>query len=149
MTDREYRLDAYRRMGKIIATDLQNRASDMNGTELYAEEDYIPNFIDAKNLKNMLNRSAGFVCRSSAGRVVKLLQPYDSDIYTGEPEELGAQWGFVWSTDPKKALPFIALSTSPYMKGNCCIENGNIYRSKIDNNVFAPSEYSAGWELVK
>ena len=32
----------------------------------------------------------GFVCKSSAGRVVRLLQPYDSNIYTGEPEELPA-----------------------------------------------------------
>ena len=53
MTDREYRLDAYRRMGKIIATDIQSRAGNMTGTELYAEEDYIPKFIDAKNIKNM------------------------------------------------------------------------------------------------
>ena len=43
----------------------------------------------------MLERKAGFVCRSTAGRVVRLLQPYDSTIYnTQEPEELEAQWGF-------------------------------------------------------
>ena len=96
----------------------------------------------------MLHRTAGFVCKSSAGRVVKLLQPYDSDIFTAEPEELPAQWGFVWSTDPVKALPFVAISTSPYMIGDCCTENDKTYKSKIDNNVWSPSSYPAGWEEV-
>lgn len=97
---------------------------------------------------NILTRSPGFVCRSTAGRVVKLLQVYDSTIYTQEPEDLPAQWGFVWSQDPAKALPFIALSTSPYMAGDCCTEDGKVYRSKIDNNVWAPSAYAQGWEAA-
>ena len=97
---------------------------------------------------NMLERPVGFVCKSSAGRVVKLLQVYDSTIYTDEPENLPAQWGFVWSDDPTHALPFIALATSPYMKGNCCIENDMVFRSLIDNNVHAPSAYPQGWEAV-
>jgi hypothetical protein len=79
---------------------------------------------------------------------VKLLQPYDSTIFTGEPEELPAQWGFVWSNDPAKAKPFVAISTSPYMKGNCCSEEGEVFRSLIDNNVHAPSAYPQGWEHV-
>ena len=120
----------------------------MTGTELYAEEDYIPSFAEAVKRKNMLERDVGFVCRSTAGRVVRLLQKYDSTIYTSEPEELAAQWGFVWSTDPAKALPFIALSTSPYNKGDCCSENGVVYRSKNDNNVWAPSAYPDAWEEV-
>ena len=96
----------------------------------------------------MLNRPVGFVCKSSAGRVVKLLQVYDSNIYTNEPEELPAQWGFVWSDDPAHAKPFMAISTSPYMKGNCCTEGNSVFRSTIDNNVHAPSAYPQGWEQV-
>ena len=69
-----------------------------------AAEEYIPDFQAARTAKNMLERKAGqkdgFVCWSSAGRVVRLLQVYDSEIYPQEPEELPAQWGFVWSTDP-------------------------------------------------
>ena len=70
-------------------------------------------------------------------------------IYTQEPEDLPAQWGFYWSTDPKKALPFISLATSPYMTGDCCTEGGQIWRSAIDNNVWAPSAYPQGWEVVE
>lgn len=134
--------------GRRQAQDLQERADTMTGTELYAEDGKIPDFQAAKAAKNMLERAAGFVCKSSAGRVVKLLQPYDSSIYTQEPEELPAQWGFAWSTDPAKALPFISLATSPYNTGDCCTENGGTYRSTIDNNVWPPSAYPAGWELV-
>lgn len=147
-SDKEFVLDAMQRIGKTIAQNIQSRAAEMTGTELYAEEDYIPDFAAACALKNMLERTAGFVCRSSAGRVVKLLQPYDSSIYTAEPEELPAQWGFVWSDDPYKAKDFVALSTSPYMTGNCAAEGGYVYRSNIDNNVWAPSGYTQGWTLL-
>lgn len=153
MTDREFVLDAMRKSGKAVAESLQTDAENMTGTELYAEGDYIPDFAAAVAKKNMLERKAGmtdgFVCRSSAGRVVRLIQNYDSSIYTQEPEDLPAQWGFVWSTDPEKALPFIAISTSPYMTGDCCTENGTVYRSTIDNNVWAPSAYPQGWEVAE
>lgn len=145
MTSKEYVLDTLRRAGRSAAENIQAQASGMTGTELYAAEDYIPDFQAAKAAKNMLERSPGFVCRSTAGRVVRLLQVYDSTVYTQEPEDLPAQWGFVWSTDPAKALPFIAMSTSPYDTGECCTENGHVYRSTIDNNVWAPSAYGQGW----
>ena len=147
MTNKEIVLQTMRQQGKASALALQNRASSMSGTELYAEDFYIPDFVAAKQVMNMLNRPIGFICKSSAGRVVRLLQPYDSSVFTAEPEDLPAQWGFKWSTDPAKAKPFVAISTSPYMKDDCCTENDVIYRSTIDNNVFSPSAYPAGWVI--
>lgn len=148
MTSKDYVLDAMRRQGLSVAQALQDRSAGMTGTELYAEADYIPDFAETVKVMNMLQRPMGFVCRSSAGRVVRLIQNYDSDIYTAEPEDLPAQFGFVWSQDPAKALPFVAMATSPYMTGDCCTENGSTYRSKDDNNVHAPSTYPDGWEVV-
>ena len=142
----ELYLEAMRAKGLADAADLQARSSAMDGTALYAEEEKIPDFQAAKAVKNMLERPVGFLCRSTAGRVVKLVQVYDSAIYTGEPEELPAQWGFYWSTDPKKALPFVALATSPYATGDCCTEDGHVWRSTIDTNTWAPSAYPQGWE---
>ena len=148
MTNTELVLDTLRRSGKLIAQSIQTKAAEMTGTELNAEAAYILSFASACKKMNMLERPVGFVCKSSLGRIVKLLQPYNSEIYKDEPETLPAQWGFVWSNDPAHALPFIALSTSPYMTGNCCTENGEVYRSKIDNNVYSPSSYPPGWEKV-
>ena len=150
MNDKEFVLDAMQWAGLIQAQALQERSPDMTGTELYAAEDYIPDFKAAVAAQNMLDRKAGqtdgFVCRSSAGRVVRLIQNYDSTVYTQEPEELPAQWGFVWSTDPAKALPFIAVSTSPYMTGDCCTYEGHIWRSGQDFNVWEPGSVGVKWE---
>lgn len=121
----------------------------MTGTELDAADDRIPGFAAALKNKNMLERPASFVCKSSAGSVVGLLQPYDSSIYSQKPEELPAQWGFVWSEDPNKARPFLSFSTSPFQADTCCVENGIVYRSVVDGNVLAPSTYPAGWEIVR
>lgn len=132
--------------GRADAMDLQSRSPSMTGTELNAEAGAIPAFAEAVMVKNMLERVAGFVCKSTAGRVVKLLQPYDSSIYTQEPEELHAQWGFVWSHDPAKALPFIALSTSPFATGDCCTHDGHVWRSGQDGNVWAPGTVGVKWD---
>jgi hypothetical protein len=138
--------------GRRQALALQARSAGMTDTELNAEDDKIPDFRKAVKIKNMLDRKAGqtdgFVCRSPAGRVVRLIQNYDSNAFTSDPEDLPAQWRMVWSTDPAKAKPFVSISTSPYMTGNCCTESGKIFRSRIHNNVWAPSAYPAGWEQV-
>lgn len=134
--------------GRNNALKLQAEAAELDGTAMYAREDDIPTFRAALAKMNMLERPIGFVCKSSAGRVVRLVQPYDSEIYTEEPEKLDAQWGFVWSKDPGKALPFLSLATSPYNAGDCCVWEGNMYRSIMDGNVFSPGEYPEGWEAV-
>ena len=149
MTDREFVLDAMMHFGSNTAKTIQNEADNMIGTELYDNGTFIPDFAEAIKAKNMINRSVGFVCKSSAGRVVRLLQPYDSDIYTDEPEEYSALWGFKWSQNPKDALPFVAMATSPYMIDDVCSENDKVYRSLVDYNVHSPSEYAAGCSEVE
>lgn len=142
-------MDLLKHMAKLAAQAVQANAETMTGTELNAEEKFLPDFQKAKEKMNMLKREAGFVCKSSAGRVVFLIQPYDSDVNTGEPEDLPAQWGFKWSDEPAHAKPFVAISTSPYNKGNCCAENDEVFRSLYDNNVHAPSAWPDGWEKVE
>ena len=148
---REEELAMIRQNGYLAAKNLQQTAPGMTGTELNAKDDKIPDFREAVKKKNMLERPAGqddgFVCRSSAGRVVRLIQNYDSDVFTGEPEELKAQYRFVWSTDPAKAKPFIASSTSYYNKGDCCLNKaGQPRRSKINVNTFDPDVSPEFWE---
>lgn len=145
MTSKERVLERERQRGRMAAEEVQSRADGMTGTELYAAEDRIPSFAAACKKMNMLERKAGFTCVSGAGHVVRLIQPYDSSVYTGEPEELPAQWGFKWSTDPKKARPFIALSTSPYDTGDCCTRDGHVWQSGQDGNVWAPGTPGVKW----
>ena len=155
MTNKELVLQVLADFATEKAAALQTASAGMTGTELYAQEQYIPDFQAAKTAQNMLTRKAGrtdgFVCRSTAGRVVRLIQNYDSTVYTGEPETLPAQWGFVWSTDPRKALPFVALADSPYNTGDCCTypaEDGvdHVYRSGQDGNVWPPRTVNIKWD---
>ena len=141
--------------GLADAADLQERSGSMDGTALYAEEEKIPDFQAARAAKNMKDRPAGqengFICRNSAGLVVRLVQPYDSDIYPQEPGDktLAAQWRFVYSKDPRKARPFLdepeILSLNYYNVGECCTENGPVYRSTSAATVDRPREYAQGW----
>lgn len=134
------------RVARMLALDYQQRAPQMTADEIYEDSEFFPKFDLTKH--NYLEKKAGYVCQSPRGNMVRLLQPYDSTVYTSDPEELPAQWGFYWSKDPKKATEFMKLSTSPYSKGDCCIENGEVYRSTADNNVWSPSEYATYWEKV-
>lgn len=138
-----------REHGLNAAKALQSASVDMTGAELYKQENYIPDFVQAIAVKNMLDRKAGktdgFLCKSSAGYIVRLIQNYDSSIYTQEPEELPAHWGWYWSTDPKRALPFISSATSPYNIGDCCIYEGHVWCSGQDNNIWAPGTLNIQW----
>jgi hypothetical protein len=151
MTSKERVLKREYDRGRMAAQSVQEASPNMTGTELNAADDRIPRFTEAVKHKNMLDRKAGqedgFVCISSAGRVVRLIQNYNSDVYTAEPEELPAQFRFVWSTDPAKAKPFIASSTSYYNTGDCCLNKaGEPRRSKIDVNTFDPDVSPEFWE---
>ena len=151
MTSKERVLKREYDRGRMAAQEVQAKSPDMTGTELNAVDDRIPRFTEAVKRKNMLDRKAGqydgFVCLSSAGRVVRLIQNYDSEVFTGEPETLPAQFRFVWSHDPAKAKPFIASSTSYYNTGDCCLNRaGQAVRSKIDVNTFDPDINPEFWE---
>ena len=40
-------------------------------------------------------------------------------------------------------------STNPYMRGDKVRFDGHVYESAIDNNVWSPAAYPAGWSLVE
>lgn len=39
-------------------------------------------------------------------------------------------------------------STNPYMTGDRVLFEGKVYESVIDNNVWSPAAYPAGWQLI-
>lgn len=153
-------VEAYEKIketAKTAAEAIQAKSSEMTGTEINEAAVYIPDFKAAIEKKNMLERTAGqedgFVCKSSAGRVVRLIQNYDSRDYIHEdgtpwePEELPAQWRFIWSKDPAHALPFIQSAESYYNTGDCCLNKaGEPKRSKIDVNTWSPDTNPEYWE---
>lgn len=139
-------LDIMYQEGRRQALDLQARSGTMNGTEIIAEEQKIPAFDPQKDY------SAWPVGApvSDEGQVWTLLQPHNAAHYVGRPSALRALWGLAHTTDPAKAKPFVAPygTSGLYMAGECCTENGSTYRSKQDNNPYAPGEYPLWWEEV-
>lgn len=139
-------------MGKADAEALQLAAPSMSGTELNGSAAKIPMFTEAVKVKNMMEREAGeltgFVCMSSARRVVRLRQKYDSNVHRGEPEEYPALWKWVWSKDPAHARPFIKSAENYYEEGDCYTWGLEIYASTYTGNTYSPEEYPAGSRLV-
>ena len=127
-------------------------SADMDSTALIAEEDKVPAFDPQKDYSSW-PRGAPV---QDEGQVWTLLQPYNAAHYEGRPSGLRSIWGLAHTKDPARAKPYVApLGTSGvYMTGECCTdpdaENpAAVYRSKVDNNAFSPSAYSANWDRVE
>lgn len=135
------------KVARMLGEKYQQDAPNMTADEIYEDHEFFPAFNPQRH--NYKDKAAGYVCRSPRGNMVKLIQPYDSDTYPQEPEDLPAQWGFYWSNDPKYATEFVQLATSPYNIGNVCLFEGEVYRSTMDNNVHSPGDYPDGWEKVE
>lgn len=149
MESKEYVLDKMRDIGLKAAENLQTVAPELDGTALIDNEDDIPEFNPDKH--QYLNWNTGEVVRDD-GQVWQLIQPYDSNIYKDHPKDMRAQWGLCHTKNPLKAKPYVEPlgQSGMYMKDECCIaEDGDVYRSKIDNNVWPPTGYPDGWEEVE
>ena len=82
------------------------------------------------------------------GILYKCLQPHTSQA-NWNPKDAPSLWAKVLIPDenviPEWEQPD---STNPYMKGDKVSFNGSIYESAIDNNIWSPSAYPAGWILI-
>lgn len=72
----------------------------------------------------------------------------DNNVW--EPGTVNAPW---ISDSEAQQEPTIAEwtqpdSTNPYMTGDRVSYNGDIYESLIDNNIWSPETYPAGWQLI-
>ena len=136
-----------RRQGKASALALREKAPEMTGTELIAEEDFIPDFGPKKDYSKWPVDSPV----RDEGQVWTLLIPHNAAHYDGRPSSLRALWGLAHTKDPAKAKPYVApFGTSGlYMKDECMRwEDGFVYRSILDDNAYTPESYPDGWELV-
>ena len=138
--------------GADDAQDLRKRSPSMSGTEIIDEEEKIPAWSHEKDYTSWTAGSP--VC--DEGQVWTLIQPHNAPDYEGRPSTLRALWGLCHTKNPEKAKPFVEpLGTSGmYMKDECCTDPNagdptTVYKSKVDNNVYAPSVYAANWEVVQ
>lgn len=142
-------IETLRRQGKVSALTLREKAPDMNGTQLIAEEDFIPDY-DPK--KDYTGWKAGSPVRDE-DQVWLLLIPHNAAHYTGRPSGNRAMWGLAHTTDPKKAKPYVAPygTSGLYANGECMIwTDGETYRCIAPNPTeYTPESYQAYWERVE
>lgn len=85
------------------------------------------------------------------GVLYKCLQAHTSQA-GWTPVDAASLWARVLIPDPE-VIPVWEQpdSTNPYMTGDRVYypdENGSIYESLVDNNIWSPEAYPAGWQLV-
>lgn len=82
------------------------------------------------------------------GILFKCLQAHTSQA-TWTPTDAPSLWAKVLIPDPEVIPDWEQPdSTNAYMKGDKVRYNGKIYESLIDNNVWSPETYPAGWSEV-
>lgn len=82
------------------------------------------------------------------GILYKCLQGHTSQS-DWTPIAASSLWAKVLIPDPEVIPEWEQPdSTNPYMKGDKVSYNGKIYESLIDNNIWSPEAYPAGWSEV-
>lgn len=82
------------------------------------------------------------------GVLYKCLQPHTSQL-NWTPAAAPSLWAKVLIPDPLVIPDWEQpSSTNPYMKGDKVRFKGQIYESAIDNNIWSPRDYPAGWILI-
>lgn len=82
------------------------------------------------------------------GVLYKCLQAHTSQS-TWIPTDSTSLWAKVLIPDPEVIPDWEQPdSTNAYMKGDKVRYNGKIYESLIDNNIWSPEAYPAGWSEV-
>lgn len=156
MTNRELVLEVMYTQGQAAALDLRLRAADMDGTAIIAEESKIPLFDPQKDYTSWAVGSPVRELVEGEYQVFGLLQPYNPTSYPGtSPSMLPAIWSIKHTKDPKKAKPFMPSSGTSglYMLDEVCTDPNmpnpkTVYRSRVNDNAYAPSAYIQNWEEV-
>ena len=147
MTSKEKVLSRERSRGRAAALDLAVRAFQMDGTSIIAEEDHIPDWSESAVYTSY---HIDYPVRDR-GQVYTILQPHTPAHNPGfRPADLPAIYSIRHTTDPKKAKPYMAPNgaSGMYITGECAVENGGVYRSTMDNNVWVPGSYPSGWKFL-
>lgn len=147
MTSKDRVLQRERERGSAAALNLASRAPEMTGTAIIAEQGHIPAW--REDAVYTIDH-VGFPVQDEE-QVYTILQPHTPAHNPGfRPKDLPAIYSIKHTTDPRMAKPYMAPhgTSGMYMMDECCTENGVVYRSKANDNVYAPSAYPPYWEQV-
>lgn len=133
--------------GRDKALKLRAEAKDMAGTEIIAQEKYIPNWYPEADYREA---PVGTPVLDN-NQVYSLIQPHDASHYPGTtPATLPALWRVKHTTDPAKAKPWVEpVSTSDmYLVGEVCLWTDNLIYRALRSTSYSPEAHAADWEVV-
>ena len=149
MTSKEKVLHRERQRGRAAALNLASRTINdgLDGTAIIAEQEHVPAWREdaVYTLEHV-----GYPVQDG-DQVYTILQPHTPAHNPGfRPADLPAIYSIKHTTDPKMAKDYKAPNgtSGMYMTGDCCRVGEKVFRSAVDNNVWHPNDYPAGWEEV-
>ena len=71
------------------------------------------------------------------------------DTAENTPNNAPTLWEVLNYKDGYRIIPQVLTVTSAFAKDECGWWEDVLYKSLIDNNVYTPVEYAAGWVIVK
>lgn len=83
------------------------------------------------------------------GQVYQLWQQHDATQQADwSPDKAVSLWDVCHTTDPAKAKAYTAPqgTRGMWQEGECCVEQGHVWRCKQDSTVYPPSQLSDAWE---
>ena len=145
----ELAAEAMRAKGAADAADLRQRAGELDGTGIIAEELKIPAFDPDKDYSAWPVGSPVREEVDGAWQVYKLITPHNAASYPGStPSNTPALWSVCHTKDPEKAKPWMAPNgqSGLYAVDECCTENGRVWKNTHEGNEFSPSALPERWE---
>lgn len=71
------------------------------------------------------------------------------DTAENTPNNAPTLWEVLNYREGYRIIPEVLTVTSAFAKDECGWWGDVLYKSLIDNNVYTPAEYAAGWAIVK
>ena len=149
MDSKKFILDMIRAQGMKDALDLRDRAPDLDGTAIIAEQEKIPQFDGSKDYTSWPAGAPVYEDVDGQRQIYTLITPHNASHYPdGRPSTLPALWSIRHTKDPTKAKAWLAPSGTSglYEVDECCIQGGRVWRNKQDDNAFSPEAMPSYWE---
>jgi hypothetical protein len=70
------------------------------------------------------------------------------DTEANNPDNAPLLWVDITYRDSYRIIPEIITVTEAFAKDECGWWGDTLYRSRVDNNVYTPAQYSLNWELA-
>lgn len=149
MTSKERVLQRERERGKADALNLAERAKNMDGTAIIAEETKVPLFVWGTDYSACPAGTPIADIVDGEIQIFTMITPVNTAHYPGiTPNTERSLYSLCHTKDPKKAKPFVPSqgTSGLYNVDECCVDIGRVHRNLYEGNEFPPSAMPDRWE---